>query len=194
MFGRVRKPKRKRSAEEKRKTSWRILIGLFGVLVLVSLYYKCGLMGTAKVKLETDHRKEQQVPEEWTTTGEAGKRLAAYLSYPEDAAEEGKHIAALYYVKGGFATGWFFRFGGSVNEIRDGIVSLQAGNKTEELAYYSMNNDKAVKVVLYQGTDKEETRSIDPDKPFAIVLPGKAVPVFYDAAGSEIKCIGPVQE
>ena len=89
------------------------------------------------------------------------------------------------------SAGWHFRFGGGSSHVKDGIIYGQVADKTEELAYFSLNKIKAVKAVLYPETDKEEIREIDPTKPFAMIIPGKATPVFYDASGAELTCVGP---
>ena len=185
--------KRIHASARKRKIGVWILIGLFGVLLLVGLGYRFGIIGIPKARILTDIRKSQKVPESWTTAGETGKHLAAYVSYPEETAENEGYILSLYCTREGLSAGWHFRFGGGGRSyVKDGIIYGQVADKTEDLAYFSLNKVKAVKVVLYLGTDKEEIREIDPTKPFAMVIPGKAAPVFYDASGAEVTCVGPV--
>ena len=150
------------------------------------------MIGIPKARIVADIRKSQKVPESWTTAGETGKHLAAYVSYPEETAENEGYILSLYCTREGLSAGWHFRFGGGSSHVKDGIIYGQVADKTEELAYFSLNKIKAVKAVLYPGTDKEEIREIDPTKPFAMVIPEKATPVFYDASGSELTCVGPV--
>ena len=183
--------KRIRASAEKRKIGSWILIGLFGILLLIGLGYRFGMIGIPKARIVTDIRKSQKVPESWTTAGETGKHLAAYVSYPEETAENEGYILSLYCTREGLSAGWHFRFGGGSSHVKDGIIYGQVADKTEELAYFSLNKIKAVKAVLYPGTDKEEIREIDPTKPFAMVIPGKAAPVFYDASGEELTCVGP---
>ena len=184
--------KRIRASVGKRKIGAWILVGLFGILLLIGLGYRFGMIGIPKARIVTDIRKSQKVPESWTTAGETGKHLAAYVSYPEETAENEGYILSLYCTREGLSAGWHFRFGGGGRSyVKDGIIYGQVADKTEELAYFSLNKVKAVKVVLYLGTDKEEIREIDPTKPFAMVIPGKAAPVFYDASGAELTCIGP---
>ena len=110
-------------------------------------------------------------------------QLAAMVFYPEDRAD---HTFSLYWNRPGPSAGWFFRAGGSITPLQEGVVRFTLEG-CGEVAYGSLNRPGVSQVVVDDGSDPR-VLSLDPEKPFALVLPRNAGTVtFYDREGRVVE-------
>ena len=134
-------------------------------------------------KLEEDARASQRIDPSWQTAQTAGDQLAAMVFYPEDRAD---HTFSLYWNRPGPSAGWFFRAGGSITPLQEGVVRFTLEG-CGEVAYGSLNRPGVSQAVVDDGSDPR-VLSLDPEKPFALVLPRNAGTVtFYDREGRVVE-------
>lgn len=160
---------------------------LCGIIILsiflVALFWASDNIGISADKLEADIRQSQKIADDWTVTGEVSDAMAAYISYPEDMSD---FTFSVYVKHTGLSFGYFFRAGGSIGEIDDGILACKAEGCNEQ-AFISMNKHKTVRLEINNGLELK-TREIDSEKPFAIVLPINAGELsFYDVNGNIVE-------
>lgn len=160
---------------------------LCGVIVLsvflVALFWASDNIGTPADKLESDIRQSQKIADDWTVTGEVSDAMAAYISCPEDKSD---FTFSVYVKHTGLSFGYFFRAGGSIGEIDDGILACKAEGCNEQ-AFISMNAPKIARLEIDNGLEIK-TREIDSEKPFAVVLPINAGELrFYDVEGNIVE-------
>lgn len=158
-----------------------------GVLVLsvflVALFWASDNIGVSADKLEADIRWSQKIADDWTVTGEVSDSMAAYISYPEDKAES---TFSVYIKHSGLSFGYFFRAGGSIGEIDDGILACTPEGCNEQ-GFISMNKQKAAQLEIDNGIELK-TVELDSESPFALVLPVNAGELrFYDVNGNIIE-------
>ena len=160
---------------------------LCGIIILsiflVALFWVSDNIGTPADKLDADIRQSQKIDDSWTVTGEVSDAMAAYISYPEDMSD---FTFSVYVKHTGLSFGYFFRAGGSIYEIEDGILACKTEGCNEQ-AFISMNKHKTVRLEINNGLEIK-TREIDSEKPFAIVLPINAGELrFYDVNGNIVE-------
>ncbi len=158
-----------------------------GVIVFsvffIALRFACDNIGVSANKLEEDIRSSQKIADDWTVTGEVSDTMAAYISYPEDKSDS---TFSVYIKHSGLSFGYFFRVGGSIGEIDDGILALTSESLNER-AFISMNAQKIARLEVDNGIEVK-TINFDSEKPFAIVLPVNAGELrFYDVNGNIIE-------
>ena len=122
--------------------------------------------GTPASRLEADIRKEQKIPDNWTVEGTASDTMAAYISYSPDKFS---HTASIYVDRPGISSGYFFRFSGPATTSGRDITKFTV-NGYNEAAFVSMNTKQVFQIEIGDG-DNLRVIDIDPNKPFAIVLP-----------------------
>lgn len=160
---------------------------LCGIIILsiflVALFWASDNIGVSADKLEADIRQSQKIADDWTVTGEVSDTMAAYVSYPEDKSD---FTFSIYVKHTGLSFGYFFRAGGSIFEIEDGILALTS-ESLDERAFISMNKQKVIRLEIDNGIEVK-AKEIDSEKPFAIVLPVNAGELrFYDVNGNIIE-------
>ena len=138
--------------------------------------------GISASRLEADIRKEQRIPDDWIVEGNVSDTMAAYISYPQDKSS---HTASIYVDRPGISSGYFFRFSGpATTESRD--VTAFTVNGYNEAAFVSLNAKQIFEIEINDG-DNIRVINIDPDKPFAIVLPlNEGNIYFYNLDGKLI--------
>ena len=156
---------------------------MIGILLVCSLFvgflYISSDIGIASGNLETDIRSSQKIKEDWAIDGSVSDTMAAYISYPQDMSD---HTFSVYVNRPGLSFGYFFRAGGKLSEIQEGIAE-----GANERALISMNQQQVQQLQIDDGHAKQAI-DIDSDQPFAIVLPINAGSItFYDVNGNAVE-------
>ena len=157
------------------------LLGILLVCILAMgfLFIKNDI-GISSSKLEADVRSSQKIMDEWMVDGTVSDTMAAFISYPTDRSE---HVFSVYINRPGLSFGYFFRGGGSLSGIENGIMECTVDGYNER-AFISLNKQKVNHLEIDDG-DLIKTIDIDSSKPFAIVLPVNAGSLtFYDVDGT----------
>lgn len=144
-----------------------------------------GTIGVSADNLERDARKSQNIDDTWAVSKSVDKNLGAMIFY-NDTLDE--HIFSVYVNHNpgsGSSLGYLFREGGRDGSIATGIGEFSFPS-VNSIALLSMNKDCAAEIWLDNGKEIE-VFDIDPDKPFAFVIPNNLKSVaLYDADGNLI--------
>ena len=160
-----------------------ILRILLVCVLLLGFLYMDDDIGTSAANLESDIRNLQNIPEDWIVEGDVSDTMAAYISYPQDRSD---HTFSVYVNRPGLSFGYFFRAGGKLSEIQEGIAEFTAEGANER-ALISMNQQQVQQLQIEDGHAKQAI-DIDSDQPFAIVLPINAGSItFYDVNGNAVE-------
>ena len=164
-----------------------VLKTVIGILLVCSLFvgflYISSDIGIASGNLETDIRSSQKIKEDWAVDGSVSDTMAAYISYPQDMSD---HTFSVYVNRPGLSFGYFFRAGGKLSEIQEGIAEFTTEGANER-ALISMNQQQVQQLQIDDGHAKQAI-DIDSDQPFAIVLPINAGSItFYDVNGNAVE-------
>ena len=150
---------------------------LFACSLFVGFLYVSSDIGIASGNLETDIRSSQKID------GSVSDTMAAYISYPQDMSD---HTFSVYVNRPGLSFGYFFRAGGKLSEIQEGIAEFTTEGANER-ALISMNQQQVQQLQIDDGHAKQAI-DIDSDQPFAIVLPINAGSItFYDVNGNAVE-------
>lgn len=162
-------------------------LGLFvlGLAVLI-LILLCGTakywLGVSKDNIESSAREFQGVSEDWKVTQETTNTISAMLFYSDDRAN---FSYSIYLNKPGFSFGYFFRTGGTISEIENGIVAISFEGYSD-IVYLSMNKAEVNSILVDDGS---EIKTIETDitVPFVVILPNNAGNVtFLDVDGNTV--------
>ena len=160
-----------------------ILRILLVFVLLLGFLYMDDDIGTSAANLESDIRNLQKIPEDWIVEGDVSDTMAAYISYPQDRSD---HTFSVYVNRPGLSFGYFFRAGGKLSEIQEGIAEFTTEGANER-ALISMNQQQVQQLQIDDGRAKQAI-DIDSDQPFAIVLPINAGSItFYDVNGNAVE-------
>ena len=160
-----------------------ILRILLVCVLLLGFLYMDDDIGTSAANLESDIRNLQKIPEDWIVEGDVSDTMAAYISYPQDRSD---HTFSVYVNRPGLSFGYFFRAGGKLSEIQEGIAEFTTEGANER-ALISMNQQQVQQLQIDDGRAKQAI-DIDSDQPFAIVLPINAGSItFYDVNGNAVE-------
>lgn len=167
-----------------KKRFLKIVIGIVFVCILfVGFLYANNDIGMTSTNLETDIRSSQKIKDDWTLDGSVSNTMAAYISYSQDMSD---HTFSVYVNRPGLSFGYFFRAGGKLSEIQEGIAEFTAEGANER-ALISMNQQQVQQLQIDDGHAKQAI-DIDSDQPFAIVLPINAGSItFYDVNGNAVE-------
>ena len=123
-----------------------------------------------------------KIDQEWIVEGNYTDDMAAFISYPLD---QSSHVFSVYLNRSGLSFGYFFRGGGSLGTIEDGISEFKfLGNNG--VAYISMNAQNIERLEIDKGHDIKVIE-IDRNKPFAIVVSNQDGAIsFYDVDGNVV--------
>ena len=151
-------------------------------VLLLGFLYMDNDIGTSAANLESDIRNLQKIPGDWIVEGNVSDTMAAYISYPQDRSD---HTFSVYVNRPGLSFGYFFRAGGKLSEIQEGIAEFTTEGANER-ALISMNQQQVQQLQIDDGHAKQAI-DIDSDQPFAIVLPANAGVIhFYDGNGNPV--------
>ena len=157
---------------------------VFGIFLFIGIF-AANNIGVSAKNIEADIRSSQKIADDWSVEGSISDNMAAYISYPEDKSD---HTFSLYVTHSDLSFGYFFRAGGSVYEIEEGVCEFNVSSCNEN-AYISMNRQSINKLEANYKNGLQVI-DIDSDKPFAVILPANAGNVtFYDINGNTVKCI-----
>ena len=160
-----------------------ILRILLVCVLLLGFLYMDDDIGTSAANLESDIRNLQKIPENWIVEGDVSDTMAAYISYPQDRSD---HTFSVYVNRPGLSFGYFFRAGGKLSEVQEGIAEFTTEGANER-ALISMNQQQVQQLQIDDGHAKQAI-DIDSDQPFAIVLPINAGSItFYDVNGNAVE-------
>ena len=160
-----------------------ILRILLVCVLLLGFLYMDDDIGTSAANLESDIRNLQKIPEDWIVEGDVSDTMAAYISYPQDRSD---HTFSVYVNRPGLSFGYFFRAGGKLSEIQEGIAEFTTEGANER-ALISMNQQQVQQLQIDDG-HAIQVIDIDSDQPFAIVLPINAGSItFYDVNGNAVE-------
>lgn len=128
-----------------------------------------------KNTMEEDARESQSVPDNWSVQKDTNSNIGALLFYDK---KKNQHIFSIYLNEEESRYGYSFNRGGGDGEIEDAIAIFDFEQKGKALL--SMNSQKIKRIELGNGQDRKRI-SINPEKPFAIVIPDKSGKVtLYD--------------
>lgn len=166
-----------------RKRILRVFIGGVALLILILLVRTAKYwVGVSKDNIETNARQFQGISEDWITTQETTDTISAMLFYSNDCAN---FAYSIYHNKPGFSFGYFFRTGGTISEIENGIVAISFEGYSD-IVYLSMNKAEVSSISIDDGS-KIETIKTDITAPFVVILPNNAGNVtFLDAGGNTV--------
>lgn len=138
-----------------------ILIAVLACLIV----WQADVLGVSGGKLEQDARKNQNIESSWDVVQDINENMCAMLFFDEDMDD---CAYSIYLSREGMSFGYFFGQGGFDAYMSDGVKGVIFEDKG--IALLSMNHDNVSKVVV-DDTAGEKVISVDPHKPFAIVLP-----------------------
>lgn len=102
--------------------------------------------------------------------------MCAMLFYDE---EKDDCAYSIYLSREGFSFGYFYRQGGCDPYVTDSVKGIVFEDKG--IALLSMNEDGVCKIVV-DNNEGEKVISVDPEEPFAVVLPADCGAItMYDA-------------
>ncbi len=155
---------------------------LFGIVLIILLAFlivwQADVLGVSAGRLEQDARANQDIKSSWEVAKDVNEEMCAMLFYDEEKEECSYSI---YLSREGFSYGYFYRQGGPDAYIAEGVKGIVFEDKG--IALLSMNEDRVCRVVVEDdGRAVEKEISVDPERPFAIVLPADCGAItMYDA-------------
>ena len=161
-----------------KKRIGKIIAGITGVMIMILfLLFAAGAIGVSTGNIEADARKSQNIDEGWEASISTSDKLCAMIFYNEKLDN---YVYSIYVNRTGLSIGWFFFEGGGESGIADSVCDFHYDNKG--IALVSMNKDEVAKIELDHGGKGIEEIDVDPNKPFAIVLPENpgAITLFND--------------
>lgn len=147
---------------------------LLAGLVFLGILYINNDIGVRRSALESDVRTSHKISDDWALTGDISDSMAAFIAYPADGSD---HTYSIYIKHPGLSFGYFFRQGGDLHPTESGITQYTFEG-CEERAYISMNERKIERIEVDDG-NSVRVIEVDPEKPFAIVLPVNAGSVTF---------------
>lgn len=155
------------------------IIGILSIFFIVfTTLNSQGNIGVLKNNVEKDARKEQKIPKEWITAKDIDKNFGGLLFYSDDLND---FTFSIYQNKSGISFGYFFRLGGSLSGISDGVLKVTTNG--EEDILLSLNKVQISKIEIDNVTNKTEIL-VENNKPFTVIIPENSDEIkFYDIDG-----------
>ena len=152
------------------------IIGILSIFFLVFIILKSqGNIGVSKNNVEKDARKGQKIPEEWITAKDIDNHFGGLLFYSEDL---NNFTFSIYQNRPRVSVGYFFRLGGSLPGISDGILKVTTNG--EEDIFLSLNRVQISRIEINNGINTKEIL-IENNKPFTVIIPKNSGEIkFYD--------------
>lgn len=135
------------------------------ILLAFLIVWQADVLGVSRGRLEQDARKKQNIENGWEVVQAVNDDICAMLFYD---AEKKDCAYSIYLSREGMSFGYFFGQGGSDAYMTEGVKGVIFENKG--IALLSMNNDRVSKIEVGD-SGSPEVISVDPEKPFAVVLP-----------------------
>ena len=153
---------------------------IIGIVVIFLILNASGVFGVPVDRLEQDARKSQKIDASWDVSKADNDEIGALLFYNK---QTDKFVFSIYLNRPGLSYGYFFRSGGAVGDIMDGVAEFSYGSNGAALI--SMNKPQVSKIEF--GNEKISTMEVDPLKPFAVTLPKNCDSfAMYDINGEGI--------
>ena len=154
-----------------------LLLGIILIILLAFLIvWQADMLGVSAGRLEQDARENQEIGSSWEMAQAVNDDMCAMLFYDE---EKDDCAYSIYLSRDGFAFGYFFRQGGFDPYMADSVKGIVFEDKG--IALLSLNEDGVCKIVVDNDTE-EKVISVDPEEPFAVVLPVDCGAItMYDA-------------
>lgn len=161
----------------------KVISGVLLVLIaFIAFLYLNNDIGIQKSQFESDIRSSQKIESNWIVDGNVSDTIAAFISYPRDMTD---HTFSVYVNRPGLSFGYFFRGGGSLSGVENGIAEYTVEGYKER-AFISMNKQQVERLEIDDGNSVKVV-DIDSCKPFSIVLPVNAGNIaFYDVNGNTV--------
>lgn len=173
-----------RMARVKPSSLW-IVIALVILAIVMVFFVLCNHTVISKGKIEQDARKFHNIDSDWISIQQTTDNISAMIFYPDDMSD---HIYSIYLKQPNTFAGYSVRAGGTISEIRQGIVRFYV-SECESYIFMSMNAQQICKIVVDDG-DHADVTLLEENKPFTIILPSNAGNIFfYDASGNTINFI-----
>lgn len=155
-----------------------VLITFFMVFMLL---ISQGVIGVSKANIEKEARKAHKIPEDWITVKDVNNYLGALLFYSEDLSN---FTFSIYTNNEGLSFGYFFRLGGGIPEISDGISKITSNGHGD--MFLSLNNVQVSRIEINEGGNIKEIL-IEDTKPFVVIIPEESSEIrFYNIDGNLI--------
>ncbi len=154
-----------------------LLLGIILIILLAFLIvWQADMLGVSAGRLEQDARENQEIGSSWEMAQAVNDDMCAMLFYDE---EKDDCAYSIYLSRDGFSFGYFFRQGGFDPYMADSVKGIVFEDKG--IALLSLNEDGVCKIVVDNDTE-EKVISVDPEEPFAVVLPVDCGAItMYDA-------------
>ncbi|MCY6484826.1 hypothetical protein OW763_10785 [Clostridium aestuarii] len=156
------------------------------LLLVIFVRFSFSIIGVNRENLERDARKSQKIDDSWKVSKSVNDNLGTLLFYDEDLTD---FTYSIYLNREGFSFGYFFRSGGSSNDILEGVQAFDYGNS---IALISINKVNVVRIECVSENNQKqgEIYTVEPGKPFAITIPitdSKMAIKMYDQDKNEIQ-------
>lgn len=154
-----------------------LLLGIILIILLAFLIvWQADMLGVSAGRLEQDARENQEIGSSWEMAQAVNDDMCAMLFYDE---EKDDCAYSIYLSRDGFSFGYFFRQSGFDPYMADSVKGIVFEDKG--IALLSLNEDGVCKIVVDNDTE-EKVISVDPEEPFAVVLPVDCGAItMYDA-------------
>ena len=154
-----------------------LLLGIILIILLAFLIvWQADMLGVSAGRLEQDARENQEIGSSWEMAQAVNDDMCAMLFYDE---EKDDCAYSIYLSRDGFSFGYFVRQGGFDPYMADSVKGIVFEDKG--IALLSLNEDGVCKIVVDNDTE-EKVISVDPEEPFAVVLPVDCGAItMYDA-------------
>lgn len=153
----------------------------WAVFLVFMILISQGNIGVSKKNIEKDARKAHKIPEEWIIAKDVNNYFGALLFYSEDLSN---FTFSIYQNREGLSFGYFFRSGGALPGISDGI--LKVTSNVHEDIFLSLNKLKVARIEINDGEYTKEIL-IENTKPFTVIIPENIEEIkFYTIDGDSI--------
>lgn len=160
-----------------------LLLGVVLIILLAFLIvWQAEVLGVSAGRLEQDARENQEIKSSWEVAQAVNDDICAMLFYDKDKDD---CAYSIYLTREGFSFGYFFRQGGFDPYMTDNVKGIIFEDKG--IALLSLNEEHVCKIVVDNNVE-EKVISVDPEEPFAIVLPVDCGEItMYDAQENIVK-------
>jgi len=143
-----------------------IICGMLVLIAIITIFLlNSDVFGVSAAQIEQDARVSQAIDNEWAVSKASNQKLCAMIFY-NDAQDD--YTVSIYINRIGFSFGYFFFYGGGAAGIMDGVHEFDYDIYGSALI--SMNKENISRIELDNGVEVT-TISVDPEKPFAVVIP-----------------------
>ncbi len=157
-----------------------IVFIIISIVIVFLILNASGIFGVPVDRLEQDARKNQKIDASWDVSKAENDEIGALLFYSKQAD---KFVFSIYLNRPGLSYGYFFRSGGAIGDIMDGVAGFSYDSNGTALI--SMNKPQIKKIEF--GNEKISTIEVDPLKPFAVTIPKNCDSyAMYDINGETI--------